>query len=210
MFDMILNGGIMMIPILICSIVTISIAIERYKYFKRHTMLYAIYAIQDAMHNIDLMNTVNRDYESCKWLKEMITSSDCKRKDFVESSAMIYLMGFKNGLGLLKMIVTISPLLGLLGTIFGMISAFSVFDIIGGNANTITGGIGEALVCTAFGLIVAIMALLVYTYYIYRFKKEYVRMEKCIKEVLRWGENCYETYENIKRRTTSNHDNPND
>ena len=209
---MILNGGFMMIPILICSIVTISIAIERYKYFREYTMLYAIYAIQDAMHNIDLTNTVNRNYKSCQWLKEMITSSDCKRKDFVESSAMIYLMGFKNGLGLLKMIVTISPLLGLLGTIFGMISAFSVFDIssTGDNANTITGGIGEALICTAFGLIVAIMALLVYAYYIYRFKKEYVRMEKCIKEALKWGENCYETYENIKRRATSNHDNPND
>lgn len=191
MFDIIINGGIMMIPILICSIVTISIAIERYRYFRKYTMLYAEYAIQeDSMHITDLMDSANEKYKSCQWIKEIISSSDYKRKDFVESSAMIYLMGFKNGLGLLKMIVTISPLLGLLGTIFGMISAFSVFDIssTGDNATVITGGIGEALVCTAFGLIVAIMALLVHTYYIYRFKKEYVRMENCIKEVLKLGE----------------------
>ena len=190
MFDIILNGGFMMIPILACSIVTIAIAIDRYRYFRKYTMLHAEYAIQDdSMHITDLMDSINEKYKSCQWLKEMI-SSDCKRKDFVESSAMMYLMGFKTGLGLLKMIVTISPLLGLLGTIFGMISAFSVFDIssTGDNANVITGGIGEALVCTAFGLIVAIMALLVHTYYIYRFKKEYVRMEKCIREVLKRGE----------------------
>ena len=191
MFDIILNGGFMMIPILACSIVTIAIAIDRYRYFRKYTMLHAEYAIQDdSMHITDLMDSINEKYKSCQWLKEMIYSSDCKRKDFVESSAMMYLMGFKTGLGLLKMIVTISPLLGLLGTIFGMISAFSVFDIssTGDNATVITGGIGEALVCTAFGLIVAIMALLVHTYYIYRFKKEYVRMEKCIREVLKRGE----------------------
>lgn len=191
MFDIILNGGFMMIPILACSIVTISIAIDRYRYFRKYTMLHAEYAIQDdSMHITDLMDSINEKYKSCQWLKEMISSSDYKRRDFVESSAMMYLMGFKTGLGLLKMIVTISPLLGLLGTIFGMISAFSVFDIssTGDNATVITGGIGEALVCTAFGLIVAIMALLVHTYYIYRFKKEYVRMEKCIREVLKRGE----------------------
>lgn len=208
MFDMILNGGTMMIPILICSIVTISIAIERYRYFEEYTMLYAIYSIEDAMHNIDLMNTVNRKHKSRQWLKEIIFSSDCKRRDFVESSAMIYLMGFKNGLGLLKMIVIISPLFGLLGTIFGMISTFSATG--GDNVNTIIGGIGESLVCTAFGLIVAIMALLVYTYYIYRYKEEYMRMKRCIKEALIWGENCYEIYENIKGRTTRNNDNTND
>ena len=191
MFDIILNGGFMMIPILACSIVTIAIAIDRYRYFRKYTILHAEYAIQDdSMHITDLMDSINEKYKSCQWLKEIFSSSDYKRRDFVESSAMMYLMGFKTGLGLLKMIVTISPLLGLLGTIFGMISAFSVFDISssGDNANVITGGIGEALVCTAFGLIVAIMALLVHTYYIYRFKKEYVRMEKCIREVLKRGE----------------------
>ena len=55
-----------------------------------------------------------------------------------------------------------SPLLGLLGTIVGIIKAFKVFDLRAGQPFAITAGIGEALIATAFGLIVAILALAFY------------------------------------------------
>ena len=58
--------------------------------------------------------------------------------------------------------VTISPLLGLLGTVTGMIGSFSILDS-GAGASAITGGVGEALIATASGLCVAIMAFIVYT-----------------------------------------------
>ena len=66
-------------------------------------------------------------------------------------------------LNYLSMIVTLSPLLGLLGTIAGMISSFQIFNLQAGQPMAITGGIGEALIATAAGLCVAIFALIVHT-----------------------------------------------
>ena len=66
-------------------------------------------------------------------------------------------------LNYLSMIVTLSPLLGLLGTIAGMISSFQIFNLQAGQPMAITGGIGEALIATAAGLCVAIFALVVHT-----------------------------------------------
>ena len=60
-----------------------------------------------------------------------------------------------------------APLLGLLGTIIGMISAFSVFNLEEGET-AITGGVGEALIATATGLCVAIVSLAIHAYFVQR------------------------------------------
>lgn len=70
-----------------------------------------------------------------------------------------------HGLGTLDTIITMAPLLGLLGTITGMIQAFNVVSSAGPNApNAITGGVAEALIATATGLSIAIATLPVYNY----------------------------------------------
>ena len=63
--------------------------------------------------------------------------------------------------------ISISPLLGLLGTVFGLINSFSFIEIgnVGVNANEVTGGISEALVSTAAGLIIAIFTLVFSNYF---------------------------------------------
>ena len=58
-----------------------------------------------------------------------------------------------------------APLMGLLGTISGMIESFSIFNLQAGQPMAITGGIGEALIATATGLLVAIFSLVVHTYF---------------------------------------------
>ena len=70
----------------------------------------------------------------------------------------------KRGLGWLSMIVTMAPLLGLLGTVLGMIRAFAVVGGDIGAPTIITGGVSEALVATATGLTVAIIALAFHSY----------------------------------------------
>lgn len=70
----------------------------------------------------------------------------------------------KNYLNYLDVIVTLSPLMGLLGTVIGMIGSFGVLSTAEGQPFAITGGVAEALVCTATGLFVAIIALIAYTY----------------------------------------------
>ena len=62
-------------------------------------------------------------------------------------------------------VVTMAPLLGLLGTVVGMIRAFNVLNVSSGQPFAITGGVGEALVATAAGLCVAILALSLLSYF---------------------------------------------
>lgn len=85
---------------------------------------------------------------------------------------------FRKGLNYLSAIITLSPLLGLLGTIFGMINSFQIFNLQAGQPMAITGGIGEALIATAFGLIVAVFSLAVHTYFASRMDNALTIMEK--------------------------------
>ena len=66
----------------------------------------------------------------------------------------------KANLGILSVIVTLAPLMGLLGTVLGMIRSFDVLNVANGEPFAITGGVAEALTATAFGLFVAILALI--------------------------------------------------
>lgn len=87
-------------------------------------------------------------------------------------------------LNYLSTIVTLAPLLGLLGTISGMIQSFSVFNLQAGQPMAITGGIGEALVATATGLLVAIFALVVHTYFAQRMDTMLTLLEKTMNTLL--------------------------
>ena len=88
-----------------------------------------------------------------------ITEGRAKQAAYLESQAGIFIAKLRNKLDYLSIIVTISPLLGLLSTITSMISAFSIFNLQAGMPMAITGGIGEALIATATGLCVAILSL---------------------------------------------------
>ena len=87
-------------------------------------------------------------------------------------------------LNYLSMIVTLAPLLGLLGTISGMIQSFSIFNLQAGQPMAITGGIGEALIATATGLFVAIFALVVHTYFAQRMDMMLTLLEKTMNTLL--------------------------
>ena len=100
-------------------------------------------------------------------------------KVFVEMQSGIFIAKLRNRLYYLSVIVTMAPLLGLLGTISGMIRAFSVLNIQSGQAIAITGGVGEALIATAFGLCVAILALAVHAYFTQRLDRIITDMELC-------------------------------
>lgn len=76
-----------------------------------------------------------------------------------------------------------APLLGLLGTISGMITSFSVFNLESGQPTAITGGVGEALIATAMGLCVAIISLTVHAYFSQRIENIVTDMEQCFSMV---------------------------
>ena len=86
-------------------------------------------------------------------------------KESFESLMVAETMGLRKNLSYLDTIVTMAPLLGLLGTVMGMIGSFQVLDIAGSNPSVITGSVGEALIATASGLCVAVLALTVHSYF---------------------------------------------
>ncbi len=93
-------------------------------------------------------------------------------------------MNLRARLNYLSMIVTLAPLLGLLGTISGMIESFNIFSVQAGQPLAITGGIGEALIATATGLCVAIFALIVHTYFAQKLDEMLAKLDKTILLVL--------------------------
>ena len=92
-------------------------------------------------------------------------------------------------LSLLDLIASIAPVLGFLGTVTGMISTFSVLDN-GAGASAVTGGVGEALVATATGLCVAILAFCVYTYFSHQLDTIVTDTEKVCMTVMQARKNA--------------------
>ena len=166
------SGGFVMYPLLILSLITLAIAIERFYYFRNNrkgskTFFHGVYHAA-AAKDWDVVRQLCSEFPSA--LSRVIASgmahdkSEAAMKSAFEDRMSMESISFHRYLDYLSAIVTISPLLGLLGTVTGMIQTFSVLDN-GGGAAAITGGVGEALVATASGLCVAIIAFCFYTYF---------------------------------------------
>lgn len=98
----------------------------------------------------------------------------------MEVQSGIALAKLRKRLYYLSVIVTMAPLLG---TISGMITSFSVFNLESGQPTAITGGVGEALIATAMGLCVAIISLTVHAYFSQRIENIVTDMEQCFSMV---------------------------
>ena len=165
-------GGIMMYPLIFCSIAVIAIFIERVKYYKKSesNIAYLIKNIEES-GNIKGNKTLKFILEKdggvpAKIILEGINSTNraSSQEKIIESAAIHAIGKLKEYITYLDVIVTLSPLMGLLGTVVGMIGSFNVLSVVSGQPFAVTSGVAEALVCTATGLGVAIMALLAYTY----------------------------------------------
>jgi biopolymer transport protein ExbB len=97
--------------------------------------------------------------------------------DALMAASMLAAARLREYLNFLSAIVTLAPLLGLLGTVVGMIGSFSVLNIKAGQPMAITGGVGEALIATATGLCVAVIAFVCHVYLSHRLDKLISDME---------------------------------
>lgn len=185
------KGGLVMYILLLCSIFIITIGVERFLYFSQ-----ADSGRKFARDFYKLM--INDKVEEAKNLAKNSRGDLANLLDFaftkmnnknvnimnlLEVQSGISLSKFKSRLYYLNVIVTMAPLLGLLGTIVGMISAFSVFNLQEGQAIAITGGVGEALIATATGLCVAIVSLAIHAYFIQRIDHIVTDMEQAFSLV---------------------------
>lgn len=185
------KGGLVMWPLLACSITVIAIAIERFIYYKgadSGAAFAASYCATVRGRDIAVATELARkaDGACAQLLADAVDNSDSREElsAFLESRAGIFMATLRDKLDYLGIIVTMSPLLGLLGTIVGMIGAFSIFNVQEGAPLAITGGIGEALIATATGLCVAIMSLCAHSYFAHRMDNMITDLEQCCSALL--------------------------
>ena len=163
-------GGFVMYPLVIFLVVTLMIGIERFLLYRKFRK--DIRQFTAVLNNhpgwIMLPTVLERDTQNLGTLFAKALRS-AKNYNGLENRLQD-LVGYtderlKRGLSWLSMIVTMAPLLGLLGTVLGMIRAFAVVGGDIGAPTIITGGVSEALVATATGLTVAIIALAFHSYW---------------------------------------------
>ena len=172
LFELFLTGGFMMYPLLLASFIVVAIAIERSRLYKRAKSDMELLKT----HLPRLLSEGKTDEAQALCDKaggivgELLVTTFTHRRmvadanEFLNGQAQEAAVKLKENLNYVSAIVTLSPLMGLLGTVIGMIGSFNVLSIAEGEPFAVTGGVAEALVATAFGLLVAILAMLVFVW----------------------------------------------
>ncbi|MGE0623071.1 MAG: MotA/TolQ/ExbB proton channel family protein [Pseudomonadales bacterium] len=188
MLEIVQSGGWLMVPILLCSIVAAAICVERLWTLQRSRIVprSLLSQIWSAIKTEDLDAQKLRELRANSPLGQVLAAgvANAKRgrevmKEAMEEAASQVCHDMERYLTSLGIIASISPLLGLLGTVVGMIKVFSALMLEGaGNANVLAGGISQALITTAAGLSVAIPALMFHRYFLRRIDELVVTMEQ--------------------------------
>lgn len=179
-------GGVVMYALLLCSIAVATIMADRFFLYRKaekgtDTFLadlpafFAYSSLQDVYEKIEDMDNAASSMVAAG-VKAAMEGGDVTLA--LDNEYSLISSQLRSRLNYLSMIVTLSPLLGLLGTIAGMMSSFQIFSLQAGQPLAITGGIGEALTATATGLCVAIFALVVHTYFADRMDKILTQAEQ--------------------------------
>ena len=174
-FELIKAGGWLMIPILLCSVVAMAIIIERFWSLqrKRISPKHLVAQIYHWEKNDDLDEARIRYLQKNSPLGRILAAGLINRqhareimKESIEETGRHVVPTLERYLNTLGTIAAITPLLGLLGTVFGMIEVFTAIIEHGvGNPSELAGGISTALITTAAGLSVAIPSLMFHRYF---------------------------------------------
>lgn len=188
MLEIIKSGGWMMAPIILCSLVAMAISIERWwtldfrKVLPRDTLVQVWEWIRRNELTSERMRLLKLSSPLGRILAAGLNSAHHGReimKESIEDAAGQVVHDLERYLHTLGTVAMISPLLGLLGTVVGMIRAFHDIMLHGsGNAALLAGGISTALVTTAAGLIVAIPALFLHRHFERRVDSIVVSLEQ--------------------------------
>jgi biopolymer transport protein ExbB len=172
MISIFLKGGPMMWPLLLTSVVALTVVFERLIFLIRERVNrqpQVVEAIFAAVERGDLEAAERKGAGSRDFVARALTQAlhhrDISYSNGLLAAANVELRQFNRGISPLDTIVTLAPLEGLFGTVTGMIHAFGLLGAGELGAPTaITGGIAEALIATAFGLMIAMVALLPFNY----------------------------------------------
>ncbi len=175
MLELIKAGGWLMVPILLCSVIAMAIVAERFWTLQRRRITPGDLVVQvwqwakSGNLNDDRIRALRKSSPLGRILAAGLVNRDTSRammKEGIEEVGRHVVHDLDRYLNTLGTIASITPLLGLLGTVIGMIKVFAVITTQGvGNPGVLAGGISEALITTAAGLTVAIPALMFHRYF---------------------------------------------
>jgi biopolymer transport protein ExbB len=183
MVQMLAKGGPVMVPLVICSVVALAVVIERLQFWWRHGDLRAAERALELAERGKVDEALEVARTSRAAVARVVAAGLAERQappaSAMEAAAQAEMGRLRTYLPVLDTIVTLSPLLGLLGTVTGMIAAFGILSTSGMNQpHAITGGVAEALIATAAGLAVAIATLVPYNYFLARAERAMDAMER--------------------------------
>ena len=187
MFEVFEKGGFLMYPIFICSLFAVTIFFERMFYLKsvKTRSKKFVGRVKNLVKKGSIELAVSACRKSPTPISQIMLAGLMKYgrgreeiKEAIEDSANQEIPLLERNLSFLSTIGNITPLLGLLGTVFGMIKAFNVIAVMGvGKPEALAEGISMALLTTAFGLSVAIPTIVIYNYLAHRVDKLIKEME---------------------------------
>lgn len=195
MWQLFLSGGPVMFPLLFCSIMVMAITIERLWYFVSQRgdideIRRIVFRLMEKNAPLEAIQYLQKLNQPVARMYQAALLHYGKTRLEVEVSLReageVEIRKMERGLGLLNVIITASPLLGLLGTVTGIISSLNVLEALQGVASPaqLSGGIAEALLTTAFGLIIAIPALFIVHWFNAIIEKRIQMMNQMGKEFL--------------------------
>jgi biopolymer transport protein ExbB len=174
-FELIIKGGVLIVPIILCSIVAMAIVFERLialktsKIIPKHLVAKVWKLYKSKKLDSTQIKQIRDESPLGRILAAGLVNMNHSRevmKESIEETGRQVVHKLEKFLNALGTIAAITPLLGLLGTVIGMIKVFTAIMVHGvGNPGVLAGGISEALITTAAGLSVAIPTLMFYRYF---------------------------------------------
>lgn len=196
-FSIMRDGGVLMWPILACSLITVAIAMERAISLRKGRVIPGPF-VRRFLHQLsagelDRQSALDLCEENPSPVAEVFAGAIRRwgRPAVEVEQAMLdagerAVNGLRRNVRVLNAIATVSPLLGLLGTVFGMIQAFNAIATVQalGRPELLAAGISVALLTTAFGLTVAIPSLICYLYFISRVDQLIMQIDALGQEIV--------------------------
>jgi len=186
MYELFQKGGFIMYPLLICSIISMTFAIERLIFWLKEKNARNFNLLNDIMAKAEAgcYNDALKLAEGSKDHVVRVICSGLAHIEFSMISALEMAAGdeisrMKRGLTVLDTMITMAPLLGILGTVIGIIQSFDMLGQAGiEDPKSVTSGIAQALITTAAGLTIALSTIIPYNYFVSMVEKATRNLEK--------------------------------
>jgi biopolymer transport protein ExbB len=194
MLELFHRAGIMMYPLTLASLIAVAFIIERSISLRKRKILIpeiiSVVSNFSSVKDIDLARTICSRYDGplsnvIKLGLENYNLPKIEIKEILEDQGRQEIRKLERGLGVLETIAAIAPLMGLLGTVLGMVEVFEVIKDQGiGQTAALSGGISQALLTTVTGLFIGIPVLIAYNYFTSKSENLILDIEKYTNDLV--------------------------